>query len=265
MPSAATDESGPIRFPPTASVQRWTPCCWPCRPRRWTCRIGCSTCCRPLSRACRIDRRTSNCFDGRTDAVFDPSSAAAAAVETVYETLLAPERLNRLVEQQRRDPSQLGLEETLDRIARTVGPRPLLNARQAELRRVARGRYVAYLAALIQGDGLSSTAQGAVRDAARRLGEELKHCRGDRLEAAQCVYLAQALAGPVEGAQGVRRNPPPDAAGPARRPDRRRGLALIPRRHRLMFCERVGRRADDADAVHPHKDDMRNVLWPKCG
>ena len=73
-----------------------------------------------------------------------------------------------------------------------------MNARQAELRRVARGRYVAYLAALIQGDGLSSTAQGAVRDAARRLGEELKHCRGDRLEAAQCVYLAQALAGPVE-------------------------------------------------------------------
>ena len=37
------------------------------------------------------------------------------------ETLLAPERLNRLVEQQRRDPSQLGLEETLNRIARTVG------------------------------------------------------------------------------------------------------------------------------------------------
>lgn len=145
------------------------------------------------------DRQTDiELFDGRTDAVFDPSSAAAAAVETVYETLLAPERLNRLVEQQRRDPSQLGLEETLDRIARTVGPTPLLNARQAELRRVVRGRYVAYLAALIQGDGLSSTAQGAVRDAARRFGEELKHCRGDRLETAQCVYLAQALAGPVE-------------------------------------------------------------------
>ncbi|GAW40620.1 hypothetical protein SH203_01020 [Brevundimonas sp. SH203] len=146
------------------------------------------------------DRQTDiELFDSRTDAVFDPSSAAAAAVETVYETLLAPERLNRLVEQQRRDPAQLGLIETLDRIAATVGARPPLNARQAELRRVARARYVAYLAALIQGKDLSSTAQGAVRDVARRFGDALKTCRGDALETAQCAYLARVLTGPEEG------------------------------------------------------------------
>lgn len=142
-------------------------------------------------------------FEGRTDAVFDPSSAAAAAAEPVYETLLAPERLNRLVEQQRRDPSQLGLQETLDRIALTVGPGGALSPRQAELRRVARARYVAYLAALIQGKDLSSTAQGLMRDAANRLGDQLKRCRGDRKETAQCAYLAQALTGPPEGLRAL--------------------------------------------------------------
>ncbi|PZU72249.1 MAG: peptidase [Brevundimonas sp.] len=150
------------------------------------------------------DRQTDiELFDGRTDAVFDPSSAAAAATESVYETLLAPERLNRLVEQQRRDPSQLGLQETLDRIALTVGPGGALSPRQAELRRVARARYAAYLAALIQGKALSSTAQGVVRDAANRFGDQLKRCRGDQNETAQCAYLAQALTGPVEGLKAL--------------------------------------------------------------
>ncbi|MBN9466946.1 zinc-dependent metalloprotease [Brevundimonas sp.] len=150
------------------------------------------------------DRQTDiELFDGRTDAVFDPSSAAAAATEPVYETLLAPERLNRLVEQQRRDPSQLGLQETLDRIALTVGSGGALSPRQAELRRVARARYAAYLAALIQGKALSSTAQGVVRDAANRFGDQLKRCRGDQNETAQCAYLAQALTGPVEGLKAL--------------------------------------------------------------
>lgn len=142
-------------------------------------------------------------FESRTDAVFDPSSAAASATEVVFETLLAPERLNRLVEQERRDPGQLGLVETLDRVAVTVGPGAALNPRQAELRRVARARYAAHLAALIQGKDLSSTAQGAVRDSARRFGEQLKRCRGDRLEMAQCAYLAEALTGPVEGLKAL--------------------------------------------------------------
>ncbi|MBN9481086.1 MAG: zinc-dependent metalloprotease [Bordetella sp.] len=142
-------------------------------------------------------------FEGRTDAVFDPSSAAAAASEVVFETLLAPERLNRLVEQQRRDPGQLGLVEVLDRVAAATGPGATLSPRQAELRRVTRARYAAHLAALMQGKDLSSTAQGAVRDSARRFGEQLKRCRGDRLETAQCAYLAEALTGPVEGLKAL--------------------------------------------------------------
>lgn len=142
------------------------------------------------------DRQTQiELFEGKTDAVFDPSSAAAAAVEVVFETLLAPERLNRLVEQQRRDPNQLGLTEVLDRVSATVGAGAQLSPREAELRRVARARYAAYLANLMQSKDLSSTAQGAVRDSARRFSDQLKRCRGDRLETAQCAYLSEALNG----------------------------------------------------------------------
>ncbi|MNE22333.1 hypothetical protein D3C80_1155410 [compost metagenome] len=150
------------------------------------------------------DRQTEiELFEGKTDAVFDPSSAAAAAAQVVFETLLAPERLNRLVEQQRLDAGQLGLIEVLDRTATAVGPGGSLSPRQAELRRVVRARYAAYLAALIQGKDLSSTAQGAVRDSARRFGEQLKRCRGDRLETAQCAWLAEVLTGPSEGLKAL--------------------------------------------------------------
>lgn len=145
------------------------------------------------------DRQTEiELFKGKTDAVFDPSSAAATASEVVFESLLAPERLNRLVEQQRRDAGQLGLPETLDRVAATVGAGAALSPRQMELRRAVRARYVTNLAKLVQGQDLSSTAQGVVRDHARRFGEQLKRCRGDRLETAQCVYLGELLTGPVE-------------------------------------------------------------------
>ena len=153
-------------------------------------------------------------FEGKTDAVFDPSSAAAAASEVVFETLLAPERLNRLVEQQRRDAGQLGLTEVLDRMATAVGPGATLSPRQAELRRVTRARYAAYLATLIQGKDLSSTAQGAVRDSARRFGEQLKRCRGDRLETAQCAWLAEALTGPTEGLKALGETLPVQAVPP---------------------------------------------------
>jgi len=145
------------------------------------------------------DRQTDiELFKGKTDGVFDPSSAVATASEVVFESLLAPERLNRLIEQQRRDAGQLGLPETLDRVAATVGNSVALSPRQMELRRAVRARYVTNLATLMLGKDLSSTAQGVVRDHARRFGEQLKRCRGDRLETAQCLYLAGLLTGPVE-------------------------------------------------------------------
>jgi hypothetical protein len=52
--------------------------------------------------------------------VFDPMAASDAAAMQTLNVLLAPERLNRLAEQQRTDPSQLGASELLDRLIGTV-------------------------------------------------------------------------------------------------------------------------------------------------
>ncbi|WP_297803093.1 zinc-dependent metalloprotease [uncultured Brevundimonas sp.] len=137
-------------------------------------------------------------FDGYVGGVFDPTSAAGAVAETVFETLLAPERLNQLVEQNRRDPSQLSLTEVLDRIqaellSGTVSPR------QAELRRVVRSRYASYLANLAESDALTATTKAAVLEAGRKYGEALKRVRGDRLETAHASHLASVLTGEVSG------------------------------------------------------------------
>lgn len=137
-------------------------------------------------------------FEGRVGGVFDPSSAAGAVAETVFETLLAPERLNQLVEQSRRDPSQLSLTEVLDRI-RTELLSGTASPRQAELRRVVRSRYASYLATLAESDTLTPTAKAALLDAALQYGEALKRVRGDRLETAHASHLASVLTGEVSG------------------------------------------------------------------
>ena len=137
-------------------------------------------------------------FEGRVGGVFDPSSAAGAVAESVFETLLAPERLNQLVEQSRRDPSQLSLTEVLDRI-RTELLSGTASPRQAELRRVVRSRYASYLATLAESDTLTPTAKAALIDAGRQYGEALKRVRGDRLETVHASQLASVLTGEVSG------------------------------------------------------------------
>jgi len=138
-------------------------------------------------------------FEGRVGGAFDPTNAASAVAETVFETLLAPERLNQLVEQNRRDPSQLSLTEMLDRLQSELAGSASLSPRQAELRRVVRSRYASYLAKLSDGPALTPTAKAAVLDAGKAFGEALKRTRGDRLETAHARYLADILTGEVAG------------------------------------------------------------------
>ncbi|WP_312815867.1 zinc-dependent metalloprotease [Brevundimonas sp.] len=138
-------------------------------------------------------------FEGRVGGVFDPASAASASSEVVFETLLAPERLNQLVEQSRRDAGQLSLTEVLDRLQTELAGSAGLSPRQAELRRVVRSRYASYLATLAEGHALNPTAKATVLDAGKRFGEALKRNRGDRLEVAHSTYLGNILTGPVEG------------------------------------------------------------------
>jgi len=81
--------------------------------------------------------RNRELFNGRSAPVFDPIAAAETMAEHVLASLLNRERCERLVDFQRRDPGQLGLEELLARIGETVFPARLSrNARHAELQRV---------------------------------------------------------------------------------------------------------------------------------
>ncbi|MCD7098476.1 zinc-dependent metalloprotease [Stenotrophomonas sp. MMGLT7] len=127
--------------------------------------------------------------------VFDLPSAAETAADVVFDSLLAPERLNRLAEQARRDPAQLSLPQLLDRIGATLAPGQRLPARQQELQRRVRARYAAWLASVLEDRRMSSTALASVRGAAQRFGERLRDCRGDALETDHCRYLADMLTG----------------------------------------------------------------------
>lgn len=81
------------------------------------------------------DRQTDiEVFRNAGAAVFDPLVAADVGAEVTLDSLLAPARLTRVYEQHRRDPSQLGLDELVDR---------LLAATLAE-RRTELGRRIAY-------------------------------------------------------------------------------------------------------------------------
>lgn len=84
-------------------------------------------------------------FGGMGGPVFDPLVAADVAAGVTLDTLLSSERLSRLVDQQRRDPAQLGVGELTDTILATVfAP---ASGRQAEIARRVRWRAVLELAA----------------------------------------------------------------------------------------------------------------------
>lgn len=72
-------------------------------------------------------------FDTAGGAAFDPLAATGVAAQLTLDALLAPSRLGRIYQQHDRDPTQLGLDELLDRlIAATISDR-----QDAVARRVA--------------------------------------------------------------------------------------------------------------------------------
>ncbi|MFT3976841.1 MAG: zinc-dependent metalloprotease, partial [Sphingomonas bacterium] len=134
-------------------------------------------------------------FPSNTAAPFDLPSAAETAADQTLEALLAPERLNRLVEQARVDPGQLSLGEMLGGLSAALAPGS--GGRQGELRRRVRARYAVRLATVMQDKRLSATALGVVRGAATRFGERLRNCAGDATETDACAYLSAMLTGPA--------------------------------------------------------------------
>jgi hypothetical protein len=99
-------------------------------------------------------------FRGTQGQVFDPGAAADVAADVTLNALFAAQRVNRLADAGRRDPSALDLEETLD----TVIGAAFVNAqgRLAEPARRVQARTALTLAGLLRGGGLSSTSAAVI-------------------------------------------------------------------------------------------------------
>ncbi|MFY7854391.1 MAG: zinc-dependent metalloprotease, partial [Brevundimonas sp.] len=114
-------------------------------------------------------------FATRQGQLFDPGSAAEAAADTTLNALLAPRRVERLADVERRDPSALGLTETLDTLIDTAF-RPA-TGRLAEPARRVQARTVLMLAGLVRSDAVSATTAALVEDRLSALAETLEGSR----------------------------------------------------------------------------------------
>ena len=114
-------------------------------------------------------------FKGLEGRAFDPGVAADVAADVTLTALFAPERVNRLADSGRRDPSQLALGETLDAIT-AVAFAPA-TGRLAEPARRVQAQYVLTLAGLLRGKDLSSTSAAIVEARLQALGDRLKASR----------------------------------------------------------------------------------------
>ncbi len=125
--------------------------------------------------------------------VFDPYAASEAAAAVTLNSMLAPERLNRLEIQKSRDASALGAHDVLDRLIETTfAPQLRDGSRAAVQRRVATTTALAL--ARVQRDGaLSSTLAPAIDSRLRRLAGALEKRRGSAEEQDWARGLARLL------------------------------------------------------------------------
>ena len=112
--------------------------------------------------------------------VFDPLAASDAAAMVTLNTLLAPERLNRLAEQNRVNEAQFGAAETIDRLIATVF-RPAAGSAGPVQRRVATTSALA-LARVQRDPALSPSLAVALDERLRRLAAELSKHGGNETE-----------------------------------------------------------------------------------
>ncbi|HEX7948044.1 MAG TPA: zinc-dependent metalloprotease [Phenylobacterium sp.] len=126
--------------------------------------------------------------------VFDLPGAATLAADMTLSQLVEPARLNRMVEQKRRDPTQLGVSEMLTTVLAALAPgAPGGEGRYAEIRRRERMRLIGDVVDSLEDKTLSPTAAGELRAALTRLGQQLATISGGDEEAAQGKYLSRIL------------------------------------------------------------------------
>ncbi len=141
--------------------------------------------------------------------VFDLPTAAETAADLPLSLLLTPARLNRLVEQKRRDASQLDVTETVDALLAAVAAGgPQADGRTGELRRRVRARLIGDLVSVLDDKTLSPTAAAQIDAALLRYAKTLSGWKGQGAEADQAGRIARlltsgdrkALAAPRSGA-----------------------------------------------------------------
>lgn len=141
--------------------------------------------------------------------VFDLPTAAETAADLPLSLLLTPARLNRLVEQKRRDAGQLDVTETVDVLLAAVAPGgPQADGRTGELRRRVRARLIGDLVSVLDDKTLSPTAAAQIDAALLRYAKTLSGWKGQGAEADQAGRIARlltsgdrkALAAPRSGA-----------------------------------------------------------------
>lgn len=131
-------------------------------------------------------------FATRQGQLFDPGSAAEAAADTTLAALLAPRRVERLADVERRDPSGLGLTETVDTLVATAF-RPAAGRLGEPARRV-QARTVLTLAGLLRSDAVSSTTSAIVEARLNALADRLEDSRAtDPVQLAHDRFLAELI------------------------------------------------------------------------
>jgi hypothetical protein len=139
--------------------------------------------------------RNREMFGAGTAPAFDLQQAAATGVALVLDAFLQPERLARLAEFHRRDPSLPGVDEVLDRlISRAFAAGGTGSPRHAELERLAQSLLVDRLIRLGRHEevrsGLRSRAEAALARVTDRL-EAAGH--GDPAAAQHAAFLGASI------------------------------------------------------------------------
>ncbi len=142
----------------------------------------------------RVDRQTEiETFATAGGPVYDSLVAADVGAQVVLDTLTAAARLNRMVDQHRRDPNQPGVGELTQRLlSATFTP---ANGRYAEIARRVQTRTVLELASASRSTATSPGAASEIEQALADLADRLKAQPGsDPAERAHRLHLAALLA-----------------------------------------------------------------------
>lgn len=127
--------------------------------------------------------------------VFDLPGVATTAADMTLSALLDPERLNRMVEQHRRDPHQMGVSRMVTTLLGAVAPASANEGRYAEIRRRVRLKLVADMVGAMNDKALSPTAAAELQAALTAFGTQLQGFHGDAEEMVQTQSLAAMLTG----------------------------------------------------------------------